>query len=364
MKIGWHPNSKNPRKAGVRLRCLYPMSELKARGFDVDFYDVGNPHKYQTLVIDAWSFFSASEKDADQLLNSVINFHNQGGRLIIDNCDNPFYTEKKIPHWERGQERLRHALKVADHWVLCSEVLGAELRKHVDLIGSKENTVIGDPIEPTIKVQEDNPIKSLLSWRRKRATFELLRYRYKLSKYIRKGATPIVWFGNHGIQAAEGGMNDILSIASYLEAANQKSPLVLGIISNHFDKYKNLAAQIKVPTVYLEWDRTTFIDALKLHKLAIIPIQDNPFTRCKSNNRLLLALYHGLGVIADKMPAYIEFESMCQLGNWEAGLKEYINHPEILEKHLAEARTYMEKQWMLKNIADQWQYVLNCTDRI
>lgn len=43
MKIDWHPNSQNPGKTGVHLRCLQPMMELQARGLDVSFYDINNP---------------------------------------------------------------------------------------------------------------------------------------------------------------------------------------------------------------------------------------------------------------------------------------------------------------------------------
>lgn len=361
MKIGWHPNSNNPRKAGFRLRCLYPMSELQKRGLNIEYFNIKYPNEYQVVIVDAWSFFITPTEQANELLNSIKIFNNHGGRLIIDNCDNPFYTQRTPPHWEQSLNYLRTALKLADHWVVCSKALEEELINNTTIIPKKPTTIIGDPIEPVIKIQEDSIIKSILSWRRKLAMLKLINYKYKLISHIKKGATPIVWYGNQGVQFSEGGMSDIIYVSDHLEKIHKKYPLVLGIISNNFQKYVELEKKINIPMIYLEWDRTTFISALKLHKLAIIPIQHNPFTRCKSNNRLLLSLYHGLGVIADKIPSYMDFKNMCKLDNWEEGLKEYINHPEILEKDLKEAKAYIEKQWMLKNIADQWQDVIIST---
>lgn len=353
MKIGWHPNSKNPRKAGIRLRCLYPMSELKKRGLNIEYFDIKSPKNYQVVIVDAWSFFIKPIERSKELLNSLKIFSRHGGRIIIDNCDNPFYTQRVPPYWEQHLQYLQTALQLADHWIVCSSALAEELTKNTNITPQKL-TVIGDPIEPIIKAQEDSIIKSILSWKRKLAVLKLITYRYKLFSHIKKGATPIVWYGNHGVQFAEGGMFDILSISDYLEKTHKKHPLVLGVISNHFPKFKELEKKLNIPTLYLEWDRTTFISALKLHKLAVIPIQPNPFTHCKSNNRLLFALYHGLGVVADKIPSYTEFERMCKLDNWEEGFEEYINHPEILEKNLNDAQVYIEKHWTLKNIADQW----------
>lgn len=100
-----------------------------------------------------------------------------------------------------------------------------------------------------------------------------------------------------------------------------------------------------IPTRYLGWSRATFLAALKLHDVAVIPVARTPYTDCKSNNRLLLALQCGLAVCASRIPSYAEFADVCELDNWEAGLEAYLRSPARRQQHVARAQQMIQAHW-------------------
>jgi hypothetical protein len=75
----------------------------------------------------------------------------------------------------------------------------------------------------------------------------------------------------------------------------------------------------------MEWDSyESFCERFRQHDICILPINLNPYTRCKSNNRLALSLLLGVPVVADTIPSYEEFERYCLLDNWHENLRTYL----------------------------------------
>ena len=136
-------------------------------------------------------------------------------------------------------------------------------------------------------------------------------------------------------------------------------PLSLTIISNSRRKYRKIFSRWAIPIEYLEWSPNTFLDALRAHSVALIPISTNPFTFCKSNNRLALALHSGLAVVADPIPSYAEFSGACQLANWEGGLRSYLADPLLRARHVAAGRELVEQHSSLYQIVNQWEDLFN-----
>jgi hypothetical protein len=109
------------------------------------------------------------------------------------------------------------------------------------------------------------------------------------------------------------------------------------------------------PTYYLNWHPDTVFPALGAHAIAVIPVSDNPFTRCKSNNRLALSLNIGLAVVADAIPSYLDFADVCCLNEWQSGLERYLADPELRRRHVEQGQTMIALKCSIERIAQKWR---------
>lgn len=283
--VRWVVPIVNPRRASLRYRCLYPMQELLRRGRHVGIWqDADQVNDTLTLVFDAWTLFSItnSSATAERIVELAEGCRAKGARIVLDNCDNQFANVRESSEWRHGLDLLRRLGTSADVIVSCSNALADAMQAN---IGSRAlHVVIDDPIEERIVYPDDTFLKSLLSPRQKQAWIRLMRHRLTLYKDHLAGCTPLIWFGSHGNEFSPGGMSDILPLRPVLERVAESHPLSLTIISNHRKKFDAHFLNWNIPTHYLEWDRVTFLNALKMHAISIIPSIDNPFTRCKSSN--------------------------------------------------------------------------------
>lgn len=104
------------------------------------------------------------------------------------------------------------------------------------------------------------------------------------------------------------------------------------------------------------------MEFIKLNDAAIIPVTDNDFTSCKTNNRMVTAFSCGLDVIADPTPSYKEFEQYCFLGDWRRGIEEVIKSKKDKsgkKKRIDGARKIIKEAYSLDIIARKWLNLLN-----
>jgi hypothetical protein len=94
---------------------------------------------------------------------------------------------------------------------------------------------------------------------------------------------------------------------------------------------------------------------MRLHKVSLIPIELNEFTRVKTNNRVVQSLYLGLGVVADAIDSYREFDSCTFLDNWEEGLRNYVENPALLQAHVRQGQSIIKQNYSITAIAKQWR---------
>ena len=106
---------------------------------------------------------------------------------------------------------------------------------------------------------------------------------------------------------------------------------------------------------FLDWDAHTFYKAMKRHKIAVIPIDVNEFTKVKTNNRIALSLFLGLGVVADSIDSYQVFSDCSFLDCWERGLRSYLEQPELLDEHAQCARRLIQEKFSIEIIAGKWR---------
>ena len=358
LRVAWHVASFNERRASLRYRCIYPMASLRQSGVDAVLFDEGAEQQVDCVVFDAWSLFPTVNggRDEDALPTLVQRLKARGVRIVLDNCDNQF-SGVLGEGWERALVRLREVAAAADVVVTCSAELAQVMQRECALTSLPY--VIGDPVESRIRYTEDNVLRSLLSPGRKLSWARHLAHRARLTAERARGLTPMVWFGSHGNQFAEGGMLDLERVIPTLEKLNRERPLSLTVISNNRGKFDTHFAQQAFPCHYLEWDRVNFLATLKLHAISLIPATLNDFTRCKSANRLTLSLHHGLNVVADAIPSYVEFSSACQLDDWERGLRRYLDSPALRRQHLLEGQRLSRERCSHERIGNQWQDALS-----
>jgi hypothetical protein len=143
---------------------------------------------------------------------------------------------------------------------------------------------------------------------------------------------------------------------------NRKRPVSLTVISNHHGKYARLTASWQIPTCYLSWHRWTFSRALRMHDVAVIPIRRNPFTECKTNNRVATALIHGVAVAADSIPSYRALAEGIVLDDWAAGLQRLTSDAAFRSGSIERGAALVRSGWSIEQIAKHWLRALSQWD--
>jgi hypothetical protein len=338
--IGWKPKSSNPMVASARIRCMNPLRELRRRGFPVELFRPEHASSYQAVVY-------SKLYDADSY-DEAVRLQARGVKVVVDLCDNHFYNPGDVPALTQAGVDLRRMLRLADQLVASTPEVATIMAAEAG--ADRPITVIGDAVEERVLGVKE---PTLIRWIGQRKLRNLLA---RLEHGRATGVeASLVWFGIHGGPHHEHGMADLQRIRPVLEAIHRRHQLQLTVISNSRSKFARLIAPWPLPTHYLEWSPTTFLDALRAHDIALIPVTQNPFTRCKSNNRLATALSVGLAVVADSIPSYREFGDVSRLDDWDHGLLEYVSNPDLRRRHAAKGRQYVLRKYSLERMADDWQ---------
>jgi len=337
--IAWKPRYSDPRVASTRIRCLNPLNELQSLGYPVELFDRRRSDEYAAVVY--------SKLYDDATYREAMALQRRGARIVLDLCDNHFYNPHGLRSLSKSRVQLTRMMALADELVASTPALSEAMR--AELPGAKNITVIEDAVETAIC---GVPSSFWDHWREQRQLAKLVR---ALEQGKRNGRTPLVWFGIHGGPNADYGMLDLLKIRALLEQMNRTWPLSLTVISNSKRKYDRSVKGWSLPTYYLNWRAETLFPALRLHTIAVIPISENPFTRCKSNNRLALSLSQGLAVVADSIPSYRDFAEVCFLDEWRVGLERYLSDADLRRRHVERGQALVASEWSIGRIAAKWR---------
>ena len=294
------PHTQNRDMASFRLRCLRVIDELDDLRADVGLYRNGD--KPENLVL-------SKRYDSSSVQKAIELKEKYGTKLYLDLCDNHFYYENPKPKAVQRAADLRKAIAAVDVVVVSTQYLAQVIR---DEMGSSiPVVVIGDLVEaPSIATTSDR-VRNLLPY------LKYLELRKRLSNIGVEKEQRLVWFGDHGNNYVSGGMNDIQSIYVYLESMSKTQSISLTVVSNSRKKYRSLTRAWPFPTFYLSWHRTFFSEVLLLHGIALIPIQKNPFTEAKTDNRVMTSLMHGLDVFVDEIDSYLDLADRIYINRWE-----------------------------------------------
>jgi len=344
MEFAWWPHTTNRAVASYRLRCYQVIQQLRYQGVDAGIFRPGEP---PNVLVLSKRYDEKSRKYAEKLREK---YHT---RLILDLCDNHFYADSPSAAWLQRAACLRSTVLSVDQVVASSTALAAIIQAEV---GDNINVhVIEDAVEqpftPGFLSQVRHPL----------AAFQVGRAG-QLAKWLKKEAgnpgRRLVWFGNHGSSNASGGMTDLNHIREALEAANQVSRTSLTVISNNKKKFETMSRTWALPVHYLEWHPNTFSAALSQHDIAVIPIIVNPFTLCKTNNRVATALLHGLGVVADAIPSYHSLRDCVVLDDWDQGFQRMLNDTSYRRASVEAGAAKIRNEWTLERVASRWLEIL------
>lgn len=319
--------------ASARIRCLNTLGQLGKQHYPAELYSEKNESDYRIVV------FSKAYTNKEIVI--ARRLRDRGTKIVFDLCDNHFLLG------EDRNARLKEMFELADHWVVSSEALGKVVTSTMGSV--KPLTVIEDAVEETLSGSKAD----IVGW--VKAHIEL----YKLDQFISANhvnrTTHLVWFGNHKAGYKDSGLAHVNKIRPVLEKVNQSDALALTVISNSRNVFDQVFTDWQLPVFYLNWSAHTFYKAMKRHKIAVIPIDVNEFTNVKTNNRIALSLFLGLGVVADGIDSYQEFSGCSFLDGWESGLRSYLEQPELLDEHVQCARRLIQEKFSIEIIAGKWR---------
>jgi len=340
MTWAWWPHTTDSRVASYRLRCLQIVATLRDVGQDVSLYQPDGPAP--TVMV-------LSKRYDRQSVRQAVSLRERAGtRLVLDLCDNHFFfKDDPEARFADRADALREACSLSDLVIAASPALADVVRQEVP---TANVAVIPDAVEqPADSSGFRTLFRPAAAWRMRR-----------LESFVRRTPRPrrVIWFGSHGSPGVDAGLQDLAAIRGYLEKATASAPLCLTVVSNNTSAFETVTAGWKTPVFYLPWDASTFSQALRIHSLAIIPIGSNPFTRCKTANRVLTAAVHGLNVVADAIPSYEPMRDALVLDDWLYGLGAYLDDTSRRRDDQARLRAHAMTEYSLAQITQQWQETL------
>lgn len=337
MQIFWWPHTLNCKVASVRLRCFNIIEALKKLNLNTHLYKIGD--RPEVIVLS--KRYDSSSIDHVKLLKEKY-----GTKIVLDLCDNHFYNQYKNEFLENRTNDLRKAVLTADFVVASSDELGKIIQKEFPDLQLKI-VIIEDAVEPPYLPNW------FIKYRHPLQAIQLYLLQQKLNKL---NVCNLVWFGNHGSKNAEGGISDLNLIVDRLNALNTFSPISLTVISNNKSKFKEIKDKFKFPVFYLDWDLYTFSAAFKCHQICVIPISKNPFTLCKTNNRVATTFLHDVAVVATIIPSYEVFSDTV-VNDWDEGLRELVINESHRTNLINKGKRVVSSNWTIELISKKWK---NC----
>lgn len=333
------PHLAQARIASTRIRCLQVIDGLRAEGVDAALFDAAAPAP-RVLVL-------AKRYDEATLAQALALRAAHGTRLVLDLCDNHFHHEPGHVAWAQRAEGLRRACAEVDLVVAASATLAATVAAEVP---AARVQVVPDSLDRQAGAASAAPTvaERLHAWR----------WAWFARRHPVAPGRRLLWFGNHGSRNAEGGMADLNRIADALARHHAQAPITLCVVSNRWKTWRRVSRSWAWPSLYLPWSDANFGLALRHHAVALIPAQRNPFTLCKTNNRLATAFLNGLAVAAEGLPSYEEFRDLAVLDDWDAGLADLMARNDARAQRIAAARQRLEERYSLNVISRRWLQVL------
>ena len=265
MKVAFKPFGK-ANTASTRLRVFLPIKHINIRSQEISC-QLFNPNK-----IDDYALVIFQKTYTTEDIELAISLKKQNVKIAFDLCDNHFFNPTHSKEGNERNERLRQIIDLADAISVSNKGLGQ--------LTERNYTIIDDMVEFSV---HNSLARNLFR---------------PLSKLTKRKRLQLVWFGSAGSEVPRFGMIDIEKIVPELNELSMQIDLELSVISNSKEKFKQYLATARFPTCYYEWRKTTFPYIMQRQDITLIPIDVNPFTAYKTNNRPVSSLMLGIPVVA------------------------------------------------------------------
>lgn len=326
-KVGWRPGAYDRSVPSTRLRTLLPVRHLAAAGWSASLMPRDGSGRFDCVV------FQKAFSDDDVALAERLS--GQGVRIVFDLCDNYLVNPHGLAEQAARGDRLRRMLDLAD-------------------VVSVSTPALGDAIAPRAAVVVDDALdlpRGGRAWPlRQRAGAGI---RARLARPLR-----LVWFGTAGSKTFSFGLSHLTPVLPLLDRLHRTQPVELTVISNSRPLFDRHVGDRAFPCRYVAWQASTFARHMGTHDVCLIPIEPNPFTVCKTNNRVVLSLVLGVPVVASPIPSYLELSSWLLFEDWEANTAAYRRAPDLARRHVDGARAHILSTYTPARAVDQWSGAL------
>lgn len=325
-RVGFKPFAYDDSVPSVRLRTLLPVAELRRGGIDAGLVDPARLDTYDCVVFQK-AYDDASVAQAERLADRNVP-------MVLDLCDNHLF-DGGDPELAARAARIRRMIEIVDLVSVSTPALA-------DLVTAAPTCVVDDALE--------TPHERTVT-----------RLGVNLRRSVRRGTrrrVRLVWFGHHGTEHPPSGMVHLGHIVPELTELNRSVPVQLTVISNSRRRFDEWIAPAPFPTRFVEWKARTFARRFRAHDVCVIPIEANPVTIYKTNNRVRTSLVLGVPVVTSEIPSYREFAPWMLFDDWARNIEVYARDRDLVARHLAGAREHIRRTYTPDHLRDQWMGVL------
>ncbi len=331
-RVAFIPVKDDWNAASARLRVFLPIRHLRAAGVDA--------RRCEPDVVAAGDVVVFSKCYGAEQQAQARAFRERGAIPLLDLCDNHFWVPDDAPQLQPRADDLRRMLALVDGVSVSSDSLREVVARECPGVPTAVIDDALDPMQP--------------SWRARFFRWVRRRERRRLRMHGR--GLRLLWFGHHGDVAPPFGLVDLERLLPTLADLHARTPLQLTVITGSKERFdERIASRAVIPVRFVQWRRETFRHWLVQHDACLIPIGDNPFTRCKSANRLLLALHAGVPVLADRLPSYLPFERFARLGDFAGALRELADDPAAIVAATRAGQEHVRTEWSSRRVVTQWR---------
>ncbi|OUM72339.1 hypothetical protein AUC60_18475 [Pseudomonas caspiana] len=167
-------------------------------------------------------------------------------------------------------------------------------------------------------------------------------------------AKQLLWFGNHGADYANFGIRDVVLIKSALESIAKDYDVELVIVSNDRVKYETYILPLNIPSRYVPWSKSSIELEMQRAHVVLLPNSLDPFSICKSANRAVQALIHGLPVVATNTPALAPLHGAIVVDDFFGGLKRYLSSASEVLRDVKHGQELAAMHFSPDRIAQLW----------
>lgn len=233
-------------------------------------------------------------------------------------------------------------------------------RCHETLRDWRDQPAIQDPEPPVCAVPQSNPrfVRPPIQDAAFSVQVPALTTKYHDHDPFSAKRRRILWFGNHGAPHARFGMLDLLDIQAAIERIAAEFLVELVVVSNNLDKYREHILPLAIPSRYVKWSLESMVEELRAADVVVIPNSCDPFSLCKSANRTVLALSHGIPVVATHTPALEPLRCCTEVDDFYTGLHRYFTNAEHVRDHVDRGQKLIVELYGQSAIGSAWCAVL------